>query len=322
MADVPIPTARPPDAAAEAPAPRLRPGTLDDNHACFEILRAAVNDLARRIGAELFGEDDPEGTWRRFQPFADHLTRTAAEFWVAEAPESGVIIGFARSIDRNRLFELTEFFVSPDAQAVGIGRQLLERAFPLGRGEPRVIIATIDLRALSRYFRSGVVARVPIASFTGTPRSGAERSTDFEIVRVEADDEDFDPVDAIDGTVLGHLRTEDHRWFRSQREGYLYHRGGEVVGYGYVGLPDGSGSGPFAVLDPADLPAAMAHAESRRAELGASDLSFEVPLNNGLAIDYLLARGYRMDQFLTLLLTSEPMRPLDGYLFTGPPLIL
>lgn len=304
-----------------ASPPRPRPGTLDDNRLCFETLRAAVNDLARRIGAEPFGEDDPEGAWRRFRPFSDHLSRTAAEFWVAEAPDAGTIVGYARSVDRDGLFELTEFFVTPGAQAAGVGRQLLERAFPTGRGEPRVIIATTDLRALSRYFRSGVVARVPIASFTGTPRS-TDAETDLEIVRVGPDDDDFDPVDAIDGAVLGHRRTVDHRWFRTEREGYLYRRGRKAVGYGYVGLPDGAGSGPFAVLEAADLPAAMAHAESRRLELGASDISFEVPLNSQLALGYLLARGYKMDQFLTLLLTSEPMRPLDGYLFTGPPLIM
>lgn len=322
MADPPIPTAdAPSNTAVEAAPPRLRPGTLDDNQACFEILRAAVNDLARRIGAEPFGEDDPEGAWRRFQPFSDHITRTAAEFWVAEMPEDGRIIGFARSVDRDGLFELTEFFVSPDAQAAGVGRRLLERAFPPGRGAPRVIIATIDLRALSRYLRSGVVARLPIASFTGAARR-SDVTTDLEMARVDSDEEDFASVDGIDDVVLGHRRTVDHRWLRTQREGYLYRRAGAIVGYGYVGLPGGAGSGPFAVLDPADLPAVMAHAESRRSELGASDIAFEVPLSSRVAVDHLLGRGYRMDQFLTLLLTSEPVRPLDGYVFTGPPLIM
>jgi GNAT superfamily N-acetyltransferase len=319
MADTSIPS------AASGPMtttsqPTLRPGTLDDNRACFEILRTAVNDLARRIGAETFGEDDPEGTWRRFQSFFEHLTRTAAEFWVAEAPDAGTIVGYARSVDRDGLFELTEFFVTPGAQAAGIGRALLERAFPDGRGAPRVIVATTDLPALSRYFRSGVVARVPIVTFTGAARAAGVES-DLAIERVDAEDEDLAPVDAIDASVLGHRRTVDHRWFRTQREAYLYRRGGAVVGYGYVGPPDSAGSGPFAVLDPADLPAVMAHAEARRTELGASDMSFDVSMDNRPALDHLLSRGYKMDRFLTLLLSSEPLRT-DGYLFTGPPLIL
>jgi GNAT superfamily N-acetyltransferase len=305
---------------ADPPAATLRRGTAGDNRACFDILRAAVNDLARRIGAEPFGEDDPDGAWRRLQPFSDHLTETAAEFWVAETADSGEVIGYGRSVERDGLFELTEFFVRPDTQAAGIGRILLERTFPTGRGDPRVIIATTDLRALSRYFRSGVVARASIVSFTGTARA-AEPDTDLHFERVDGSPE-VDAADAIDRAVLGHTRSVDHRWFRTQRESYLYHRGDRVVGYGYVGLPDGAGSGPFAMLDPADLPAALTHAESRRAALGATDVTFDVGLDNGTAVRHLLGRGYRMDQFQTLLLSSAPLGPLDGYAFTGPPLIL
>jgi GNAT superfamily N-acetyltransferase len=284
---------------------------------------AAVNDLARRIGAETFGEEDPEGTWQHMQPFFAHLADTAAEFWVAEAPDSGELIGYGRSIERDGLFELTEYFVRPDAQAAGVGAALLERAFPTGRGDPRVIIATTDRRALSRYFRAGVVARVPIATFTGSARA-SDLDPGLQVERVEADDDldAVDAVDAIDEAVLGHRRTVDHRWLRSQREAYLYRRSGRVAGYGYVGLPNGPGSGPFAASDPADLPALMSHAESRRAELGATDIAFEVPLSNQLALAHLLGRGYRMDAFQTLLLSSAPLGPLDGYLFTGPPLIL
>jgi GNAT superfamily N-acetyltransferase len=305
---------------ADAQAAHLRPGTAGDNEACFGVLMAAVNDLARRIGAETFGEEDPDGTWRTMQPFFGHMTETAAEFWVAEAPDSGELIGYARSIERDGLFELTEFFVRPDAQAAGIGAALLGRAFPDGRGDPRVIIATTDRRALSRYFRSGVVAQVPIATFTGAARA-SDVDPGLDVERLEADDA-FDAVDAIDGAVLGHRRSVDHRWLRTQREAYLYRRSGSVAGYGYVGLPQGAGSGPFAATDAADLPALMAHAESRRAELGAADMAFDVALNNRAAITHLLARGYRMDQFQTLLLSSAPLGSLDGYLFTGPPLIL
>jgi GNAT superfamily N-acetyltransferase len=305
---------------ADTPAATLRPGTAGDNRACFEVLRAAVNDLARRIGAEPFGEDDPDGARRRFQPFSDHLTETAAEFWVAAATATGDVIGYGRSVERDGLFELAELFVRPDAQAAGIGRMLLERSFPPGRGNPRVIIATTDLRALSRYFRSGVVARAPIATFTGAARA-TEPDTDLRIERVDQIPE-VDAADAIDRAVLGHTRSIDHKWFRTQRESYLYHRGDRIVGYGYVGLPDGAGSGPFAMLDPADLPAALMHAESRRAALGATEAAFDVGLDNRIAVPHLIERGYRMDQFLTLLLSSAPLGPLDGYVFTGPPLIL
>jgi len=129
-------------------------------------------------------------------------------------------------------------------------------------------------------------------------------------------------VNAIDDAVLGHRREVDHRWFATEREGYRYLRDGRVVGYGYVSLPDRGGNGPFAVLDPADLPGLLSHVERRRHELGAEKTEFEVALHNRTAVEHLLGRGYRMDPFMTLVCSSEPFGRFDRYLFCGPALIL
>jgi hypothetical protein len=95
-----------------------------------------------------------------------------------------------------------------------------------------------------------------------------------------------------------------------------------MVGYGYIGLPDRGGNGPFAVLDPYDLLGVMSHAEHRRHELGATEASFEVALHNRTAVDHLLGRGYRMDAFMTMICSSEPFGSFDRYLFCAPGLIL
>ncbi len=149
---------------------RIRPGRLDDNRACAAVLTEAVNDLGRRQGsiepgAELVLEDQ----WPKWRPFMDHIARTSAEFWVAEG-EDDELIGYARSVDRDGAFELTEFFVRPGTQSTGLGTRLLERAFPAGRGQLRIIIATTDIRALSRYLRADVLPRFPVLSFSGPAR--------------------------------------------------------------------------------------------------------------------------------------------------------
>ena len=306
--------------SAAASEVRVRPGTIGDNEACSAILVAAINDLGRRNGSfvDRFALD-PVVQWPRLRSFFDHVARTAAEFWVAEDID-GNRIGYARSIARGGLFELTEFFVRPGVQSRGVGGELLERAFPAGRGELRVIIATTDIRALSRYLRAGVVARFPILSFTGSSRApSGDGGLDVEPIDVE---HDLEALAAIDEGVLGHRRDIDRRWFASEREGYRYRRDGRTVGYGYVARPDRSGSGPFAVLEPDDLPAAMLHAEGRRQELGAEETDFEVPLHNRAAIDHLLSRGYRMDNFMTLLCSSEPFGRFDRYVCCRPALIL
>ena len=299
---------------------RIRAGTLDDNRACVGVLVDAINDLGRRNGSIEEGSAlalDVE--WARTGPFFDHIARTAAEFWVAEGPD-GEPIGYARSIDRDGVFELTEYFVRPGVQSQGVGGELLERAFPNDRGDLRLIIATTDIRALSRYLRAGVAPRFPVVAFTGPARDVALVSgLDVEPLEL---DRDMDALHAVDDAVLGHRREADHRWFAAEREGHRYVRDGRVVGYGYVGLPDRGGNGPFAVLDPLDLPAVLSHAERRRHELGAAEASFEVALHNRIAVDHLLGRGYRMDGFMTLICSSEPFGRFEQYLFCAPALIL
>lgn len=299
---------------------RIRRGTLEDNRACAAVLVDAINDLGRRNGSiDQASALDLDVEWPRWRPFMDHIARTAAEFWVAEDPD-GAPIGYARSVERAEVFELTEFFVRPGVQSQGVGSQLLERAFPLGRGDVRVIIATTDIRALSRYLRAGVVPRFPVVTFTGPTRDAAPvEGLDVEPLDL---DRDMDAVHAVDDAVLGHRREVDHRWFAAEREGHRYLRDGRVVGYGYVGLADRGGNGPFAVLAASDLPAVLSHAEHRRHELGASEVFFEVALHNRIAIEYLLGRGYRMDSFMTLICSSEPFGRFEQYLFCAPGLIL
>src|SRR6202011_6158040 len=81
---------------------------------------------------------------------------------------------------------------------------------------------------------------------------------------------------AIDRQVLGHTRDEDHVWLATTRSGYLYRRNGQVVGYGYMG----DNNSPFALLDAADYPAVLAHAEAQAAVRGEFETGFEVPLIN------------------------------------------
>ena len=107
------------------------------------------------------------------------LGRHAAEDWVAEGPD-GRIIGWAQSIERDGMLELTMFFVDPTSQSRGVGRGLLERAFPLGRGHTRTISATQDPRALALYLRFGVAYVTTSIDVLGGPRA-CDMATDLAI---------------------------------------------------------------------------------------------------------------------------------------------
>jgi GNAT superfamily N-acetyltransferase len=293
----------------------FRRGNPDDNELCFDVFVQSIVDLSQRIGAPW--EPDPADLWTRMEPLYRRLGDEAAEWWVAQEAGPGEVIGYARSVERGGLFELTEFFVRPSRQAAGVGRRLLELAFPDGRGDVRAIIATPDLRALSRYYRAGTVVRFPFVSLNGAPAVASD-GTDLEIVRASTDD--METMAELERTVLEFDRGRDElAWLLDQREGYLYRRGGLAIGFGFIGL---SGTGPIAALDPADQVPILLHLEGRAKALGRAEVSFEVPMINGVAMRHLLERRFRMDPFMTLLLSTRPFGQFDRFIPFSPPFVL
>ena len=283
----------------------------------------AVAEVDRRVGsADAVAEGDPrarDASWARQRYLFDHLAETADLTWVAE-DAAGQAVGYARSINRDGVRELTEFFVLPAWQAKGIGAELLRLAFPAEGARHRTIIATLELGALGRYLKTGLSARCLILYCSAqAPRSSAI-ATDLDATPIRADGGELGDLDRIDRELLGHTREADHRWLIGDvdREGFLFRRGGAVVAYGYVG----DRSGPVAALDPGDTEAILAFLESRAAVRGVTDLGFWVPSVNREAMAYLLGRGFRIDPFVTTFFSDDAGASLDRYVVTSPPFFL
>jgi GNAT superfamily N-acetyltransferase len=304
--------------AAMTKQPTIRRGTPDDVERCHEVMWASVTDFGARHGTPL------EGTaaewWASGESLQRFLATQAAEWWVAEDPAARTVVGYARSIERGGLFELTEFFVEPTAQSRGVGRALIEHAFPAGRGEIRSIIATTDVRALTRYYGAGLVARFPMLTLGGVP-AAVEPGGELTQHRIDGDAAaDRQALAAIDRWVLDYAREEaEISWLLADREGYLYRRGDEVVGFGFVGK---EGGGPIAALDPADLPDILLHVEGRAAAFGSRRLELQVPAPNEVATRHLLGRGFRLDPWVNLLMSNRTFGRFDRLLSFGPPLFL
>jgi hypothetical protein len=283
-----------------------------------DILVAAVDDFGRRTNviANSTAGDTAEMAWERRRSLWEHLHRTAEASWVAV--REGRLVGYARTINRGGLRELTEYFVLPGEQSAGIGGELLARAFPTEGAAHRVIVATSDLPALSRYLRTGLAGRFPIYTFEGSPSDEAELPDGLAAERLDRSPAAIELLAAVDVDVLGHRRDVDHEWLLGERRGWLYRRAANVVGYGY----HGDWQGPFAVLDEADMTAVLAHAEVEARRDGRAELAFEVPLVNKAAVGWLLARRYRMNPFFTFLLSDEPFGAFERYIHTSPPVFL
>jgi GNAT superfamily N-acetyltransferase len=296
----------------------FRPATLADSSTIFQIFEASIMDLSWRQGVmAVTGGSDPavlESLWQRRGPHFEHLARTADQFWLAE--RDGQAVGYARSIRRGEVRELTDFFVLPTEQSAGVGGELLARAFPRDDIAHRAIVATSDSRAVALYLKAGVYARFPIYYFSRSPEA-VTLTTDLTVEPVAVSPQVIETLAGLDLAVLGHRRDVDHLWLLSQRQGYLYYRDRQPIGYGYVS----ASSGPFALLHETDFPAVLAHAESQAAAAG-HPFGVEVPLVNRAAVDYLLSRGFQMDSFFAFFMSDVPFGRFEQYLFTSPPFFM
>lgn len=295
---------------------RYRPGVPADTRVCFDIFETAVDDLGRRTGGGANATAGDPNAFETRRPLFDHLAATADQWWVAEE-DGGRPIGYARSIVRDGTRELTEFFVLPDAQSGGVGRGLLERAFPADGARHRAIVATIDPRAIARYLRAGLDGRVPLVGWEGAPRD--ERlPTDLVRSRMDPGDPPLDELAEVDRAILGFRRDEDHRWLAEQRRGWIYRRTGVAVGYSYHPARPAWG-GPYAALTATDLPVLIADGEAAAAAAGHANVTFDLALTARPAIDHLLGRGFRVDPFVMLYFTDGPVDGFDRYVLTSPP---
>ena len=294
-----------------------RAGRLEDSHSVFQVFVKAIMDYSARMGVmAITGGSDPEvleSLWQKRRSMFEFLAQTASQFWVAE--RDGEIIGYARSIEHDGLQELTEFFVSPGQQSAGVGSELLSRAFPKTEARFRTIIATLDERALYRYMKAGVYGRFLFKHFYRKAEK-VDLKTDLSIEPMRLDIH-MDDINRIDRRIINHVRVSIHKWVATTREGFIYKRKNEIVGYGYVG----SNSGPFALVDDNDFPAILAHAENLMAEKG-EEFGAETPLVNTKAIQYFMERKYHIDSFSAIFMSNVLFGKFENYLCFSPEFFL
>ena len=284
-----------------------------DRQPVYRLFRNSVWDYLLRHG-QAHPEDKPDID-KYFEQQRDqylHLEKTAAEDWVAEA-ENGDILGWARSIERDNHLQLTHFFVDPATQSGGIGRALLQRAFPLQRGEQRSVIATTDTRALSLYLRHDVSMRSMALSFCGKPRN-RQLQSDLEVIQARPSPATLEKIVGIDSGVLGYRRPVDLEFFMKQQPTFLFYENRQPVAYAFG--CDGYAAGPAAALDPALLPAVLDQIEHSAVHNAAEELWLTIPAAAGAAVDWALAGGYRLDPFYAVLLNKNPTMDLDRFIMT------
>jgi hypothetical protein len=119
--------------------------------------------------------------------------------------------------------------------------------------------------------------------------------------------------------VLGYPRHADYPWLFRHREAYLYRRDGRGVGFAFFSE---TGQGPIAALEPAYQRANLLHLEARAHACGMESISFEVPTINAVAMQHLLARGFKIDAPLNLFMSNVPFGKFDRFMAFAPAIVL
>jgi GNAT superfamily N-acetyltransferase len=140
----------------------IREGSVSDLETTFTLSERAMHESAVKQGviSPTLSLTDAHirRNWRRQHSTVEFIaSQPEGRYLIAEA--DGGPVGYARTVRFDRMEELTELMVLPEYQRRGIGRRLLEIAWP---GDPtpdlgRVVIATGSASDLSLYTQFGVM---------------------------------------------------------------------------------------------------------------------------------------------------------------------
>lgn len=320
--------------------PDVRPARSGDLEACARIWYFSIKDYLGRLNQRDW-PFEPKGITALFR----HLQATDPDrFLVAvrsdpsaapgDAPDGERIVAFVSACVRGSQWFLSMLFVLPEEQAIGVGRQLLERVLPVAGSDLALATATDSAQPVSNalYSRYGIVPRMPLLELIGELRRPEALTelpdgvtvTSFEDILTGAPDgaghrELAAIVNALDHATLGFEHPQDHAWLRiSERRGFVYRSAaGDVLGYGYAS--EIGRVGPVAVVDRALMAPVLGHLLRAVRPRGA--FAVWAPGATGDAVRMLLEAGLRLEPFPILLCWDTPMTDYARYLPISPGLL-
>ncbi|MBZ5535926.1 MAG: GNAT family N-acetyltransferase [Acidobacteriia bacterium] len=284
---------------------------------------SSFQDMIRRV----YGTRQSLRGMRRVPPYLRHVLATDAQgFWVAESNTK--VIGFVCSIVRGSIWFLCDFWIVPEFQNRGIGRQLLKRSLQSDR--PYRITSTYSSLyppAMRSYIMLGMTPQFPIYTLVCRskdlkPTWAAER----EIKICELDPtgsqggirEAVHEMSSIDKVARGSGRNEDHELFikRSGNRCWLAKKSDRTIGYFYIS-PKGQ-VGPLAVKDTRAMLPVLHQAIESAARLHPG-LTIQIPSPNVESIRELIRAGFRIDSH-AIFMSSREFGKMENYIISGPAL--
>ncbi len=304
---------------------RYRQAEEADLSRAHDVFRAALNAYLVPAGQPPIPDDD-----RQSPVYLHLLEHDAGRFWVAEAVVEeltgggtgtlGVggrqIVGWGCGLVRGDWWFLSNLFVLPEAQGLGVGAMLFDLA---GTGAPESAYratVTDSLQPLSNnlYGRRGLLPRELLIGFEGSPQGAAS------VGLGTLEPEPLTPASVpalleIDAAVCGVDRSVDHRFYLTDggRYGFLFRRRDRPAGY--VMVRQDGWIGPVATVREQDMETVTAAGIADLSRRGVAEkLRAGVPARSEGAQRAFWGAGLRFSGTPGLLLASRPWGRLDRYI--------
>jgi GNAT superfamily N-acetyltransferase len=269
----------------------LRPTTADDLPAMLDVFTSAIGSVyePHRFAPPM---PPPDSFYAQHR----HLLRTDPHRCLV-AVRGGSVLGYVAAFQRGSDWFLASLFVSPAAQASGVGSRLLAAAWGDDAVRRRTLTDAIQPISNALYGRRGLVPTTPLLSFSGAPPAGAAPS--LPVGEPPAD------LSSIDERAYGFDRAVDHGFWGGIAERTVWLRDGCPAAYSYR-FPEGP-VGPVGGVDPAAAAAAL------RGELArGGTVTVRIPGSSRALVECALAAGLRLAPTPGLLLLSEGVPAPDA----------
>jgi len=296
---------------------------LEDLQSVWNTFLISFRDMMRKVHGACTAERYP----RAAAPYLRHILKTDSHsFWVAES--GGRIAGFACAIVRGPIWFLSDFWILPQFQNRGIGKELLGRALQSER-KFRIISTYSSLHpsAMRSYMMVGMTPRFPVFTLVARTESlklDTSHAESVELVELSPTDplgtirKAIMEMTSVDRLVRGSGRDEDHDFFinRNGNRCWLARERRQTVGYSYL-TPEGQ-IGPVATKSGRNMLFILFRAIQAGVRLH-SHLSIRVPSLNLESMRALMRAGFQIESH-ALFMSSKEFGRMENYVISGPAL--
>jgi GNAT superfamily N-acetyltransferase len=251
-----------------------RPAKPEDLEEAERVVQESGNALLVRHGGHPWPAPPPTA----FPKFC--LAQDPSGLWVAE--DGNTIVGFGFSWMSEKFWCLSQLFVSPEAQAKGIGQALLSKTLMQaernGATNRALITFASNIVSTGLYLKNGLYPREPLYEMAAPAQAVAQNLVDAgcDITAIAPWPESGEWIGRIDQELLGYRRDLHHQFLLggfAARAVRIEHAG-RTAGYAYISAQ--GHVGPLAIVPDADAKVVVTTALRCAVEGGAKQVSMIV----------------------------------------------